>query len=103
MEVYPKFIIETDEQDGDCLIIGKCVYHKELATDISKVKGGGWFKFNKANKTFIFFGTSHDFGKASETDVLDCIQRKKVFSDFINISDEFKFIYNDEHRETLPH
>lgn len=38
---YPKFIIETLDQEGDCLIVGECTYHKELATDIKKVKGGG--------------------------------------------------------------
>ena len=45
MDVFPKFIIETDDDHGDCLIISKCTYHRELAIDKDKVKGGGWFVF----------------------------------------------------------
>lgn len=41
MDIFPKFIIETDDELGDCLIISKCTYHKELVTDHTKVKGGG--------------------------------------------------------------
>lgn len=35
-DVFPKFIVEGNE-----LIIGKCTFHKQLATDPAKVKGGG--------------------------------------------------------------
>lgn len=41
MEVYNKFIIENDETLGDCLILGRVTYHKQLAYDESKVKSGG--------------------------------------------------------------
>lgn len=34
MDAFPKFIIETDDQKGDCLIVAKCTYHKQLATDM---------------------------------------------------------------------
>ena len=52
MDVFPKFIIETDNQEGDCLIIAKCTYHKQLATDISKVKGGGMWTLDRENSIF---------------------------------------------------
>jgi len=97
MDVYQKFIIETDEQDGDCLIIAKCTYHKQLATDITKVKGGGWW--DEDNKTIILHGESHDFGRAKIKDIATCVQRKKVFrspSLSRNIVDDFKFQYRDQ-------
>ena len=56
MDVFPKFIIETDGQEGDCLIVAKCTYHKQLATDIKKVKGGGWWTLDKENSIFTLHG-----------------------------------------------
>lgn len=58
--LFPKFIIE-----GDSLIISKVKYHKEIVTDRSQVKGGGWFKWNSPNnEMLIFYGQSEDFGPA---------------------------------------
>lgn len=64
---FPKFIIE----DGK-LIIGKVFYHKDLCTDPTKVKGGGWF-YNKDINEIVFHKDSHDFGKASLEDVKSCV------------------------------
>lgn len=72
--VFPKFIMEGDE-----LIIGKCTFHKQLATDVTKIKGGGWFKFDNLTNTFILHGTSHDFGTAKLSDIQAAIKNEKVF------------------------
>ena len=69
MDVFPKFIIETDDQEGDCLIVAKCTYHKQLATDITKVKGGGWWTLDRDNSIFTLSGDSHVFGRAKIEDI----------------------------------
>lgn len=99
MSVFPKFIIETNELEGDCLILGKCTYHKQLATDVKKVKGGGWWTLDRDNSIFTLHGDSHDFGKAKIEDISNCVQRKKAFTDPSldkNISIDFKFQYRNE-------
>lgn len=99
MSIFPKFIIETDDQEGDCLIVAKCTYHKQLATDISKVKGGGWWTLDRENSIFTLYGNSHDFGRANIDDIAKCVQCKKVFSNRAlvrNFTDDFKFKYRDE-------
>lgn len=78
MDVFPKFIIETDDELGDCLIIAKCTYHKQLATDLTKVKGGGWWVLK--DNTFILSGKSEDFGKASIEDIKTCVQNGNVYT-----------------------
>jgi len=79
MNSFPKFIIESVEGLGDCLIIAKCTFHKQLATIIDNVKGGGWFRFDAESKTFILYGESHDFGKATIEDITNCIKNDKVY------------------------
>jgi hypothetical protein len=94
MDIYPKFIIE----DG-ALIIGKVKYHKELATNESNVKGGGWWILEEETKTFIFLGDSNDFGRAKIEDVQKAIDDNKVFiskhSDE-SIANEYNFDYNNQ-------
>lgn len=99
MDAFPKFIIETDGQEGDCLIVAKCTYHKQLATDIKKVKGGGWWTLDKENSIYTLHGDSHDFGRAKIKDIASCVKRKKVFSSASlrrNLTDNFKFQYRNE-------
>jgi hypothetical protein len=99
MDVFPKFIIETHSQKGDILIIAKCAYHKQLATDATKVKGGGWWTLDHNKSTFTLYGDSHDFGRANIEDIANCVQLKKVFSSpslVRNFTDNFKFQYKDE-------
>jgi hypothetical protein len=74
MDVFPKFIVE-----GDCLILGKCTYHKQLAIDRGQVKGGGWWKLDRENKTLTLSGDSFDFGAASPEDIKACIESGNVF------------------------
>lgn len=96
MDVYPKFIIE----DG-ALILGKVKYHKELALDKEKVKGGGWWI--REEDTFIFHGDSTDFGRASVDDIKKAIEDNRVFTNPYSddsIANEFSFEYRDECGET---
>lgn len=91
MDVFPKFIIEGDE-----LILGKVTYHKQLATDVKNVKGGGWWSFNEDKTEITFFGKSEDFGYATLEDIRKAVLEKKIFTDsFINISNEFTFSYKE--------
>jgi len=99
MDVFPKFIIETNNKLGDVLIIAKCTYHKQLATDIEKVKGGGWWILDRDNSIFTLHGDSHDFGMAKIEDLKSCIASGNVFlnSRLINsISNEFDFKYKNQ-------
>ena len=92
MEKFPKFIIE----DGN-LILMKVTYHKDIATKLDKVKGGGWFRFVPETNTFIFSGESHDFGKAHFEDVKKCVEDGLVYSDnhlYRNISNRHNFAYD---------
>lgn len=77
-DVFPKFIVE-----GNNLVIGKCTYHKQLATDIAKVKGGGWWQWRQGEKEFILHGTSDDFGTATADDIIACIQAGNVFLSYM--------------------
>jgi hypothetical protein len=99
MDVFHKFIIETDDNEGDCLIVAKCTYHKQLVTEISKVKGGGWWTLDRDNSIFTLYGDSHDFGRANIKDIASCVQRKKVFSSASltrKLTDKFKFEYKNQ-------
>lgn len=101
-DVYPKYIIETDPDYGDCLIIGQVEFHKHLAVDKTKVKGGGWWK--REENHFIFRDCSHDFGQASLEDVKACIENDNVYTNNTcvnSIAKEFKFSY-DTGCELIP-
>ena len=98
MSLNSKFIIE----DGK-LILSKCVYHKDLVIDKTKLQGGGWFKFE--DDGFTFYGSSHDFGQASLEDIQKAINDDKVFTNPYNhdrsIATKYKFVYNTE-SELIP-
>ena len=92
MEKFPKFIIEDDK-----LILMKVTYHKEIATDFTKVKGGGWFRYLQHTDMFVFSGESHDFGKAKFEDIKQCVANCQVYSDnrfYRNISNKHNFGYD---------
>lgn len=85
-DVFPKFIVEGNE-----LIIGKCTFHKQLASDPTKVKGGGWWRWKQEEKEFLLYGESDDFGKASIEDIKTCIEAGNVFLSYSggrNVSDQ---------------
>jgi hypothetical protein len=84
-DVFPKFIVEGNE-----LIIGNCTYHKQLASDPLKVKGGGWWKLDRERKEFLLYGESDDFGKPSIDVIKSCIAAGNVFLSYSggkNVSD----------------
>lgn len=91
-DVFPKFIVEDNE-----LIIGKCTYHKQLATDKTKVKGGGLWKWKQEEKEFTFHGSSDEFGQATEEHIIACIKSGNVFLSYSggrNVADH-TFYYNN--------
>lgn len=97
MDVFPKFIIETDDEIGDCLIIAKCTYHKQLATFPEKVKGGGWWTKDFEKSTFTLHGSSDDFGKAKLEDIKACVFNGNVFTNsscMNSIANKFTFLYD---------
>lgn len=91
--IFPKFIIEEDN-----LILSKVSYHKDLVTDKTKVKGGGWFRYeNDNNDTLIFYGESIQFSCAKLEDIRKCVEEKKIFSNkqlTNNISEKHNFAYD---------
>lgn len=94
-ELSPKFIIETNDELGDCLIIGKCNFHKNLVTDKTKVKGGGWWDLK--DNMFIFSRESHDYGKARFEEIKNCIEKGNVFTDKYlrhSIANKYSFAYH---------
>jgi uncharacterized protein YaaQ len=92
MDVFPKFIIEVDDEIGKVMIVAKCTFHKQLAYDVKKVIGGGsWIK---QDDTFFLSGRSDDFGEAKIEDIKECVQNNKVFSNyshFKNMTNKYKF------------
>lgn len=103
MDVFPKFIIEEDELEGDCLIISKCTYHKQLVTFPDKVKGGGWWSLNEQLKEFTLFGDSYDFGSANIEDIKKCVELGKVFTNksLIKTLQGYTFKYKDSSGEII--
>jgi hypothetical protein len=98
--VYPKFIVEDDR-----LIIAKCTYHKQLAIDESKIKGGGMWRMNLDDRIITLDGNSrsHDFGHVSFEDIKNCVKLGKVYFDKYetrNVLDEFTLKY-DTGSETI--
>ena len=92
MDLFPKYIVEDD-----FIILGKVSYHKNLITDKSKVKGGGWYRYNSKLNLFIFYDSSHEFGKAKLEDVKKCVEEGKVYSNPMqihNLTDKHKFAYD---------
>lgn len=104
MDVFPKFIVETTEEHGDCIVLGKATYHKHLATNVAKVKGGGWYSINVEKKTLVFGGRSHDFGSVNPEVLKDCVKRGKVFDrlfirDFVEMG--YTFWYSEPYGDRI--
>lgn len=86
----PKFIVQDNK-----LIIGQAEFHVDLKIDDKiEVNGGGWWKLEPSSKTFTFYGTSMDFGKAKVEDIQACIKSGNVgnMSRHQHYKD-YKFIY----------
>jgi len=93
--IYTRFIIE-----GNILIMAKCDFHKNLATNKDNVKGGGFFRYDSDKDAFILSGTSHDFGRAELKDIKACIDSGSVYGNVRQTRkmDNHKFFY-DNHGE----
>ena len=83
MDSFPKFIIETDDEIGDCLIISKCTYHHQLAIDKTKVKGGGWWTLKE--NVFVLYEKSEQFGRASLEDIKNVSKVETYFQVLIQM------------------
>lgn len=97
MDVFNKFIIETDEELGDCLILGRVTYHNQLSWDEDKVKSGGWW--SREDGRITFYGESHQFGKATQEQVTEAVMNNKVFTSPVlehPINDKYNFSYVGE-------
>ncbi len=97
MDIFPKFIIEEDEELGNCLILSKVTFHRDIATNLDKVKGGGMFQYDNESNSFVFHGKSDQFGYAKLEDIKECVQSGKVFTNPTlthNISERHSFYYD---------
>lgn len=103
MSVFPKFIIEYDDLVGNILIIAKCTFHKQLASDVKLVRGGGWFHYDRDSNTFTLFGKSEDFGRAKLEDIQDCIMQGHVYSSYAmgRTFKDHNFKYRNEYHEVI--
>ncbi len=98
MDVFPKFIIETDEELGMFLVIGKATFHKHLAFKKENVIGGGWWAIDRDSNTFILSDKSEDFGMAKVEDIKTCIENGHVYTDYRcenSIADKHNFSYKN--------
>jgi hypothetical protein len=78
-ELYPKWIVVTVD-GNDRLIIGKVKYHKDLCEENKEnVKGGGWWKYNPNENSFTLGGSSFEFGRCKEEDIIACIENEEVY------------------------
>jgi len=94
MDKFPKYIVE-----GLDLILSKVDRHKRLVTDRDNVKGGGIFRFEADTQTFVFTGTSFEFGTACLEDVQACIEADRVYTNKLrthSIAKVFKFVYDTQ-------
>ena len=58
MVTFPKFIVE----DG-IIELGRVTFHKQLASDPTKVIGGGFWEWDRDKNKLLLYGESHDFGR----------------------------------------
>ena len=95
-DVFQKFIIENDPEDGLYMVLAKCTFHKQLAHNTENVLGGGsWKKFDNE---ILLFGQSHDFGPCDLEDLKYVVQNQKVFSHAYSkrdLSSKYDFTWQD--------
>ena len=94
--LFPKFIIEIDDDEGICLIFSKCVCHKDLVINKDKVRGGGWFRIE--NNTMTLGGKSFDFGSAKIEDIKEAIENDNVYPNpylSYSVAKKYKFVYDN--------
>lgn len=82
-----KFIIENGT-----FIYGDVDYHYQLATDRSKVQGGGLWILDQTNKKFHLYGRSTEFGGFSKLDIEKILKT----GNYPNELREYKWIISEE-------
>ena len=82
MKLFPKFIIEEEN-----MILKIVKNHRDMATNASKVKGGGSYIFDSETNSYTLYGESYEFGAAKIEDIKKCIEDSKVYtSDILTCS-----------------
>ncbi|MEI8086881.1 MAG: hypothetical protein WCG93_11775 [Paludibacter sp.] len=82
MKLFPKFIIEEEN-----LILKMVTNHRDIATNKSKVTGGGNYIFDIETNSFMLYGESYEFGASKIEDIKKCIDEGKVYlNDALTIS-----------------
>lgn len=105
MNILSKFIIENDK-----IVLGAVTHHSELmqSDDKKNVIGGGFSLYDSATKTFIFFGSSSEFGKAKIQDIKPIIFNNNVYTNTGVLDDrllsnhEYNFIYRSKRQGDIP-
>ena len=98
-DVFPKFIIE----EGN-LIISRVTFHREAASDISLVSGGGWFHMSEDKTSIRLYGESEQFGKATLEECQKAVSEGNVYTNYMcthSIANKFKITY-DTGSELIP-
>jgi len=54
--------------------------HRDIATNSSKVIGGGSFIFDNSTNSYTLYGESYEFGAAKIEDIKKCIEDGKVYT-----------------------
>jgi len=75
MKLFPKFIIEEEN-----MILKTVKNHRDIATNESRVKGGGSYIFDIETNSFTLYGESYEFGAAKIEDIKKCIEDGKVYA-----------------------
>lgn len=100
MEKLPKFVIE----DGN-IVMMKVLFHKEIVNDTTKVKGGGWFSYNRETNTFVFFGESEDFKKYDLEELIKAVEAGRIYTNkyhIRSIADRHNFAYTATNGSIIP-
>lgn len=78
--LHDKFIIENIKDTGICIILGRCKYHRDLAGNESKIRGGGLWSYDKEKEILKLFGESYDFGSCDTKEIEFCVNNDKIFT-----------------------
>ncbi len=83
-----KFIINNGN-----LVVGNVQFHKELITNHSTTRGGGWWHLDRGNGIMYLYNRSIDFGQAQREDVI-----KAITTGFLPPSlSKLRFFHSYEH------
>lgn len=90
MDKYPKWIIEDST-----FKLGKVKFHRELSSDTTLIRGGGWFFVDTKTNTVYLYGKSEDFGKTTFGILNECFKNGNVRMQRALNKFNFKFSTSD--------